>query len=97
MQYSRIESFTTTKAVVVRKEENINKLEVVNLINGVDISADVNGVLLYGTASPVGLHSITFYAGEGRVFNQDFIIRDYCDNLSCYLMNVLVIKTILEE
>lgn len=54
---------------------------------------DVGGVILTGES---GRNRIVFDAGEGRVFNQDFVIRDYCDTVMCYLFDVLVIKTILE-
>ena len=54
---------------------------------------DVGGVILTGEA---GRNRIVFDAGEGRVLNQDFVIRDYCDTVTCYLFDVLIIKTIYE-
>lgn len=93
MQYSRIEVFRTSEAVVIRKEENVTRLEVINMLTAPNNYVDVGGVILTGEA---GRNRIVFDAGEGRVFNQDFVIRDYCDTVMCYLFDVLVIKTIYE-
>lgn len=93
MQYSRVEVFRTSEPVVIRREENVTRLEVINMLTAPNNYVDVGGVVLTGEA---GRNRILFDAGEGRVFNQDFIIRDYCDTIQCYLFDVLVIKTIYE-
>ena len=93
MQYSRIEVFRTSEAVVIRREENVTRLEVINMLTAPNNYVDVGGVILTGES---GRNRIVFDAGEGRVFNQDFVIRDYCDTVMCYLFDVLVIKTIYE-
>lgn len=93
MQYSRIEVFRTSEAVVIRREENVTRLEVINMLTAPNNYVDVGGVILTGES---GRNRIVFDAGEGRVFNQDFVIRDYCDTVMCYLFDVLVIKTIHE-
>ena len=93
MQYSRIEVFRTSEAVVIRREENVTSLEVINMLTAPNNYVDVGGVILTGES---GRNRIVFDAGEGRVFNQDFVIRDYCDTVMCYLFDVLVIKTIYE-
>lgn len=93
MQYSRIEVFRTSEAVVIRREENVTRLEVINMLTAPNNYVDVGGVILTGES---GRNRIVFDAGEGRVFNQDFVIRDYCDTVMCYFFDVLVIKTIYE-
>ena len=93
MQYSRVEVFRTSEAVVIRREENVTRLEVINMLTAPNNYVDVGGVILTGES---GRNRIVFDAGEGRVFNQDFVIRDYCDTVMCYLFDVLIIKTIYE-
>ena len=93
MQYSRIEVFRTSEVVVIRREENVTRLEVINMLTAPNNYVDVGGVILTGES---GRNRIVFDAGEGRVFNQDFVIRDYCDTVRCYLFDVLIIKTIYE-
>lgn len=93
MQYSNVSFEVIDYAKIFEASENITTIEFINLGNTKFVIND--SLILDGRNEANGVSRIKLEAGEGRVFENNFIVRDYCDNLQCYLFEALIIKTVL--